>query len=390
MKIKAQLEDFIVEEVLSVLPQPRGPWRLLEMTKRRLNTTDAVKAIARTLGIPVEQIGYAGRKDRHALTTQFITIPAHTRLPSSLPDTHLSMEPVGYLDKSLAPADMKGNRFCVTVRDLTSEEAAAARQEAEVAGQQGFINYFDDQRFGPWDKAQGFLAEKILRGHFNGALKHYLTHIQDDTKADRDRKSFFTDKWGEWEACRSKAKTAFEKMTFDHLIQHPKGQETCVKNIPGHELSFHFASFASFLWNEVCRRWVRSQGPRRLRVYEGLLGPYLFDDSRDNPSQKTISPIFIPTIASRLKTEEALILSLYQDILSERGLRLAQFNLTRIRQAFFKSLPRVARVAPESLAIDSNQDESSPVRKEKISLTFFLPKGSFATMFIKRIFSTPA
>jgi tRNA pseudouridine13 synthase len=390
MKIRARLEDFIVEEILSVSPQQRGRWQLLKMTKRRLNTTDAVSTVARALGIPVEKIGYAGRKDRHALTTQYITVPAHARLPSTLPDTHIALEPAGYVERPLAPADMKGNRFLVTVRDLTPEEATTACHEAEVAGQQGFINYFDDQRFGPWDATQGFLAEKVIQGHFNGALKHYLTHLQDESKTERDKKTYFLDHWGEWGACRQKARTAFEKMTFDHLIQHPKGQEACVKNIPGPELSFHFASFGSFLWNEVCRRWLARQAPKHIRTYAGVLGPYLFDVTPRDPSPGTVSPVFIPTVASRLKTEETLILSLYHDLLGERGLRLAQFNLTRVRQAFFKSMPRAARVVPEQLTIETDTDESSPERKEKIIFSFFLPKGSFATMLVKRIFSTPA
>jgi tRNA pseudouridine13 synthase len=152
----------------------------------------------------------------------------------------------------------------------------------------------------------------------------------------------------------------------------------------------HFASFGSFLWNDVCRRWISCQKPKRLRAYEGVLGPYLFDGSPEDLSQAGAPLLYIPTVASRLKTEEPLILSLYQDVLKERNLKLSHFNLTRIRQAFFKSLPRAVRVVPEGLTLHKDQDESGDPRKEKISLSFFLPKGSFATMLIKRIFSTPA
>lgn len=382
MKIKAKLEDFVVEEVLKEPPKEHGPWRLWKMTKERLNTQDAVSLVARALGISPDRIGYAGRKDRHALTTQYISVPARYRLPLS-PDSHLHLEETGYAERPIAPADMAGNLFRVVIRDISEQEADSALQEKEIVETNGFINYFDDQRFGPWDESQGFLAELIVKGHFNGALKHYLTRVDgDDKKKERERKVFFGLRWGDWAACRREAATLFEKQAFDHLIRCPKDHRAVVLNIPGHQLSFHFASYQSFLWNEVARRWVSRRAAGRVKMHEGLLGPYIFsDDTKDNLAAT------IPTVASRLTTQDPDIKSLYEEVLSERGLRLPLFNLTRVRQTYFKSLPRRARVIPENLNAVRGEDDSTTNKKYKITLSFFLPRGSFATMFVKRIFS---
>jgi tRNA pseudouridine13 synthase len=73
-------------------------------------------------------------------------------------------------------------------------------------------------------------------------------------------------------------------------------------------------------------------------------------------------------------------------VLSERGVRPSLFNTRKIRQAFFKSTERKAIVIPDQLSWESSSDELHRDR-QKIVIKFFLPRGSYATMFVKRLFS---
>jgi tRNA pseudouridine13 synthase len=382
MKIKARPEDFIVEEILAVPPRERGPYALLRLKKRGLNTTDAIQQIAAGIHKPVRDLAYGGRKDKHADATQFITVKG--KIVSRLPrHSVLHAEEIGYLDRPMGPDLIAGNRFRITVRDVNREEETLGSQRLKIISRDGFLNYFDNQRFGPYDPLQGFLAEKIIKGHFNGALKFHLTHSSsEDKKENLLKKKFFFDRWGEWNACRTASTTVWERLCFSRLASHPKDFLFLLRKIQSQEMAFHFASFQAFLWNEVLRRLVLREGSAT-SSYPGIAGDYVFDDEPRVPSALTI-----PTPASRLTSKDPQIIREYQQIFKERALKTSQFNLTKIRQSYFKSIERPARVTPDRLSFTFDNDETS-TGKKKIALSFILPRGSYATMLIKRLFAHP-
>lgn len=383
MKIKARPEDFIVREILAVLPLERGPYTLIRLKKRGLNTSDAVAHIAAGLRVNAEDIAYGGRKDRHACSTQFLSIRG--RVASQLPcHDVMCAEAAGFLDRPMGPDLIAGNAFDVTIRDISKEEEDLASPRLERISRDGFLNYFDNQRFGPYDPLQGFLAEKIVKGHFNGALKFLLTHPgSDDDKRDRLRKQLFFDRWGEWDACLAAAASPRERLCFSRLSSHPKDFLFLLRKVPPGELAFHFASFQSFLWNECLRRLVLREGTAT-SDYPGIAGDYIFDEEHRSPSVTTV-----PTAASRMYLKDPDTIREYQKIFEERALKPPQFNLTKIRQAYFKSVARPVRVKPDRFACTLDKDETA-AGKKKIMLSFTLPAGSYATMLIKRLFAHPA
>jgi len=72
--IKARPEDFIVEEIASLPLVDRGEFRVYQLTKKNWTTPDLVHFLARYLSISPKAIAYGGKKDKHGLTTQHITI----------------------------------------------------------------------------------------------------------------------------------------------------------------------------------------------------------------------------------------------------------------------------------------------------------------------------
>jgi len=75
-RIKAEPEDFRVEEELSFVPSGEGPHRLLRVEKRSANTRWVAAELARLAEVPVAEVGYAGLKDRHAVGVQWFSLPA--------------------------------------------------------------------------------------------------------------------------------------------------------------------------------------------------------------------------------------------------------------------------------------------------------------------------
>jgi tRNA pseudouridine13 synthase len=116
------------------------------------------------------------------------------------------------------------------------------------------------------------------------------------------------------------------------------------------------------------------------------MGDYLFYDFTDEKDSAFWLKTFIPTVSSKMKIEGGGIKKIWEDVLAQNCLKAPMFNLTKIRQAYFKSALRPAAVIPTDLTAKMEPDEIHAGRM-RISLKFFLPRGSFATMLIKRLFS---
>lgn len=390
MKIKVKPEDFIVEEITDLRPG-EGDFGLYLLEKRGWNTVDLLKRLSRELRIPFSDLSYGGKKDRHALTRQLLTIKAQKaggeeKGHIELSEDNYSLRFVGFVDRPMGPDLIRGNRFELTIRDLVKDEVHPALSGIELVSKVGFPNYFDDQRFGSFDTRQGFIAEKILKGHYNGALKIFLTHIRpEDRGEDKERKRFFFDHWRDWQACFEKAASVSERDTFGVLVKDPEGFVPVLQRVAREEMSLFFSAYQSSLWNDILRRVVKEK-VRSVCVYPGIAGDYLFYTDPDPEAFRYLKGLEIPTPASGVTMPDALTEALYSEVLADNGMKPSLFNIRKIRQAFFKSTERAAIVVPEDMSFDVSADELYK-GKQKMTLRFILPRGSYATMFIKRLFS---
>lgn len=386
MKIKAIPEDFRVKEIIDPFPLGKeGAFGLYLLTKKNRNTLDALKYISAKTGIPFSCFSYGGKKDRHALTSQHVSIRGR-RHPVSVSEPDISFEFIGSTDDGMSPRAMKGNFFEITVRDFRGSEKERVSEAARHVREKGFPNYFDDQRFGSHESRQGFLAEKIIRKHHNGALKIFLTGIRPEDKSHvRERKTFFFDNWGKWEACRAEAATAFEQNAFEHLCRKGKDFVPLLQRIPREDMSLFFSAFQSHLWNEILRRVIRLKAKDRSCSCRGKTGEYVFYTDIPPGALEYLEGLSIATPASNAKMTDKEAEGIYSEILKENGLTPAMFNSRKIRQAYFKAVDRKAVIMPENFSFTFAKDDIY-MNREKMLLKFFLPRGSYATMLIKRLF----
>lgn len=159
-------ETFTVEEIPAYLPSGEGTHLFLWIEKRGLTTLDVIARVAAALGVNGRDAGYAGLKDRHALTRQWLSVPSvdperALAVPGS-PEWTIQ-QAVRHPHK-LRLGHLRGNRFEVRLEgeagegELRALEAAVARIAAE-----GLPNQFGAQRFGHGgDNAAAGLA--LLRG----------------------------------------------------------------------------------------------------------------------------------------------------------------------------------------------------------------------------------
>lgn len=149
-RLRASPEDFVVEEEDGFAASGAGEHLLLRVRRRGMNTAFAAREIAQWAGVPESAIGYAGLKDRHALTTQRFSVHLPGRDAPDVAGLHARGLEVLAADRharKLPRGALAGNRFVLALREADgAPDAVAARLRAIAA--RGVPNYFGEQRFG--------------------------------------------------------------------------------------------------------------------------------------------------------------------------------------------------------------------------------------------------
>jgi tRNA pseudouridine13 synthase len=149
-RLRSSPEDFRVDEVLGFEPAGRGEHRLLHVEKRGCNTGWVAERLARQLGIRPVDVGYAGLKDRHAVTRQWFSVPA--RAPGALDASTLEADGITVIeeaahDRKLRRGAHRANQFRLVLRDVAGDRAEVGAR-LEYIRAHGVPNVFGPQRFG--------------------------------------------------------------------------------------------------------------------------------------------------------------------------------------------------------------------------------------------------
>ena len=162
--LRANVEDFRVEEIPSYLPSGAGTHAYAFIEKRELTTRDVVAALANA-GVPHGAVGFAGQKDKYAVARQWVSVPSDHALAFQALD---DVDGVSVLETSrhrnkLGLGHLRGNRFSVRVRSSHSNWEAAAESTLACLRKVGVPNYFGPQRFGSFNTniADGL---RLIRG----------------------------------------------------------------------------------------------------------------------------------------------------------------------------------------------------------------------------------
>ena len=154
--IRSQPEDFVVEEIDAFAASGSGEHLLLTVEKRGMNTAFVARRIAQWAGVPESAIGYAGLKDRHALTRQRFSVhlpkklaPRIEALDAQEPGAGQSLRVLDAVwhSRKLPRGALAGNRFTLTLRNVRGDAAAIEARLRAIAAR-GVPNYFGEQRFG--------------------------------------------------------------------------------------------------------------------------------------------------------------------------------------------------------------------------------------------------
>ncbi len=161
VRIKAEAEDFVVEELPQYEPCGSGTHTYFWIEKRGLNTHDAARKLAQVLGKRAPDAGIAGLKDARAISRQWISfehVKENLDKAAAYQDDKLRVLKVSSHGNKLKMGHLRGNRFVITVRPIADSGLPIAdwqqrvlhrAQEAlGILSRKGIPNYFGEQRFG--------------------------------------------------------------------------------------------------------------------------------------------------------------------------------------------------------------------------------------------------
>lgn len=172
-RLRAHPADFIVDELLAFGPDGEGEHALIRIRKTSANTDWVARRIASLAGVSSKAVGYAGLKDRHAVTTQWFSVHLG---PSPQPRWQLlAEEGIEVLEahrhrRKLKRGSLAGNQFEIRLREVVGD-LDAVQALIGIMAARGVPNYFGPQRFGHND-GNLLRAQALFDGKAPRASRH--------------------------------------------------------------------------------------------------------------------------------------------------------------------------------------------------------------------------
>ncbi|KPK16700.1 MAG: hypothetical protein AMJ62_04300 [Myxococcales bacterium SG8_38] len=142
-------EDFEVEEVPAYLPSGTGDHVLAFIEKRGITTKDAVQVLCERVGVDPKGAGWAGLKDKHAVTRQWVSFfgaaPEAVRRASTENVQVLEAAPHPH---KLRTGHLRANRFRIRLREIDTTRIGDLHAVLDAIEKRGLPNYYGEQRFG--------------------------------------------------------------------------------------------------------------------------------------------------------------------------------------------------------------------------------------------------
>jgi tRNA pseudouridine13 synthase len=379
--MRERLEDFVVEELPQYEASGAGEHLYVTIQKAGLSTHEAVRRIAKALGIAPKAIGYAGLKDAKAITRQIISMQGLSESAvRSMEVPGVTVLDTRYHKNKLRLGHLRGNRFLIRLRSVAPEAADRARDILDRLAETGVPNLFGPQRFG--SKGDGHLVGRaIVHRDPERAVEVLLGGPADKESDPRLREARERYEAGDLEGALAVFPHPYqaERRVLEALIRgRPAAQ--ALKRVPAATLRIHLSSYQSWLFNRLLYdrmpdlgvleegdlAWIHRKGAV-FSVEDPAAEQPRADEFEVSPS----GPLFgRKVLLAGGRPGEA-----ERELLAEERLDLEDFSGAGVKMPGER---RPFRVPLTDLTV-------RPDGEGAILLGFSLPKGSFATAVMREV-----
>lgn len=380
-------EGLVVNELLKSLSRGDGPYTLAVLKKTSRDLLSTVAFLQRLLGA---KVSFAGIKDRRAVTYQLISI--NRPIQHSIKSDNLEVWRVGTSRWEVRPGELLGNRFTITIRDLTGEIPR------EILTHINWLPaYYGHQRFGISRPNTHKIGRFLVKGDFEGAIREFLAEPYEGEpyKIFSLRKSL-KENWDIESALASfPDDLMYEKRLLQALTSHDRDPVRALNALPRRLLRLFVDAYQSYLFNlALSERWA-SRGLFSLDLWD-VVAPL---DISLNPSRPlSVNPSNIQKL-QRLVNEKrgVLLLPVPGSALSLKGMneelylkildseKVAPEDFSNVMGLSFRGALRPVVFYPRDYELlERSPDELNP-DKLKIKIRLSLPRGSYATIFLREL-----
>ena len=348
-------EDFIVEELPLYEPARAGTHTYFAIRKRNLSTLEAINRIARELKVPARDFGYAGLKDRNAVTIQILSIEGITPeqiLRSEQPDIEVLW--AERHTHKLRVGHLRGNRFVLTLRDMSHDILPLLKVSMTRLATEGVPNRFGTQRFGNKNDSH-LIGRALLRAEWETVLQFMLTEdrLQTDNVVRRMQQDL--------------ARKPIEKV---------------ITSIPYRLRKLYLSAYQAFLFNRILEKRMPHLGELLagdIAVKHSNGAPFLVGDpvlEQPRADAFEISPSG-PIFGYKMRIPTGDVQDMETALLADEGVHLEQF-----RKVVGIRLPGTRR--PLRMPIQ-RQEVSAVDSRSGVRLDFTLPAGGYATVVMEEL-----
>jgi tRNA pseudouridine13 synthase len=388
VKLKQRPEDFVVREGFKFDDTPDGKVFVYRMDKQKVSTLAALERIGKEFGVRRKALSVAGLKDKQGRTEQLVGVEGGSLGEGEVVQSgDLRLTLIGRSHTPIGTHNITANRFEVTVRDLTEEEALRVPGSVKEVERAGVVNYFDSQRFGFLKHGQGFIARHLLKGDWEAALKAFLaTPSELDKSDDAKVKAFWNTHWGDWRKHAPHEAGKKYAPILRRLREDPQDFKGAFMHIETRQRTMALFELQSFVWNEGVKRYLSSQLPSGemlgLRYQAGAL---LFPRSLTPEQRRLLHAKTFPLLAHDSTFDDEEIRTAALAALSAQQLSLGSFQIPDAPSLFFKHEERPMFVVPGKLRVNEPRPDELNRGKRKVNLSFTLPPGAYATLVVRRV-----
>ena len=326
-KIKETPEDFVVEELIKLELDDEGQYAYFWLNKKGYTTMKVLENISRFLKKKLRDIGFAGNKDKQAVTRQAISIKdPSARLSEgnfeSFNSKDLNLESAGRGKKPISLGDLEGNRFTIFVRECKKEPREIKQ----------FVNYFDEQRFSSTNTEVG---KAILKKDFKKACS-----------------------------------LIDSKYVVEHLAKKPNDFVGAMKRLPLKTRLLYIHSYQSWLWNSVVGEYLQCKYNDTVK-HKYSLGELVFVKSG-------LKSIKVPIIGFGSQIPDDEIGKIIKRLMETEGITQRDFVI--------QSMPELSAEGGErDISAEISNLEIKKIDDLTYKIRFSLPKGCYATMAVKQM-----
>ena len=398
-KLRKKSEYFNVEEVVSIPGRSHWIWmqdssngkhQIVKIKAKNWDTHVLVKELSRRLNIGQKSIGFAGTKDKRAITTQHFSVKTSMEKLSSVDLENIELE---FLHSSVKPirlGNLVGNKFKIRVTN-SSNRNHINDIFSELDG--FFPNYFGVQRFGAVRPITHIVGEKIVQGNYEGAVLDYLTLGSPNYAGHEGREYLLETKDFTKSLEKFPPHMLFERQLLGHLSRNKGDYTGAILQLPESLSKMLVHGYQSLIFNKVLD----------MRIKEGMdaclpqIGDYIMPaDGYGGPDQRVTIEVTERNqskLSKRCREGKAWVAGLLpganskfskgrqgeleKEVMDDFGVKFGDFIIDDIHELSSYGMYRPLFQKYNDIEVDYNSED--PI------FSFWLHKGTYATSFLREI-----